>query len=331
PSILFFAMAILLQPLNYANRRIPPGAIADLLDAMNPLVPYCAMFTFFAFFCLTFPDTAMGPWRRRLRNLLVPLAVIGSAVGLWGTGNAIGWIVTPWTRPYEIYSITCVTLSLTGLALARHEATGVMRTRIAWILASMGLVYLSYLWSNMLVLLGLTAWAQATQWASAGAIAAGYFGLTYALLRHRLFDIGFVVNRALVYGLISASMLLSFGLLEWLVHKVVHFEEQRQNAFLDAGIALVVFLAFNKIHHLAGHAVEAVFFRSWRRRDEDLRAFVARAAHLSAREELLRELDAALARYTGDAPRAIMLREADGGFRDAPRGRALHPDDPLAV
>ena len=335
PSILFFAMAILMQPLNYANRRIPPGPIADFLDVMNPLVPFSAIYFCFACFCLTFPDTAMGTLRSRLRKLLVPLAVVATTIGLWGTGNVAGWIHAPWTRAFEVYSISCVILSLTGLALALREATGAMRTRIAWILASMGLVYLSYLWGNVVGLLGLEGWARSTQWASASAIAAGYFGLAYALLRHRLFDIGFVMNRALVYGAVSAVMLLAFGLLEWLSHKVVHFESQQQNAFLDAGIALAVFLAFNKVHHRAESTVERLFFHAWHVREEALRTFVRRAAHIATPDALVEAFHEALASFTQGAASAVYLHEADGTYRahgaSSVNAGPIARDDPLAV
>ncbi len=334
-SVRFFALAILMQPLNYANLRIPPGAVADFLDLLNPLVPFSAIYFSFVCFCLTFPDSRMGPWRSRLRRLLPLAAVAALAIGSWGIGYVLGWIDAPVTRAFPIYAIACIVLSLAGLILAWREATGDMRTRIAWITFSMGLVYLSYLWGNAMALLGLTEWAKSQQYLSASAIAAGYFGLAYALLRHRIFDIGFAVNRALVYAAVSATILLAFGLLEWLSHKLVHFDDQQHNVLLDAGIALVVFLAFNKIHHFAEQWVERLFFHAWHEREAALRKFVKQASHFAAPATLIEALRAALARFTGGATCAIYARDAGGAYRllsgDAPTREPFAADAAIAV
>jgi hypothetical protein len=39
--------------------------------------------------------------------------------------------------------------------------------------------------------------------------------LTHAISRKRLFDFGFAINRTLVYGAISFTLLANFGLAEW--------------------------------------------------------------------------------------------------------------------
>ena len=46
------------------------------------------------------------------------------------------------------------------------------------------------------------------------------FGLGYAIVRHRVVDIGFVVNRALVFGGVSAVVVVAFGVLEWALSNV---------------------------------------------------------------------------------------------------------------
>jgi hypothetical protein len=334
-SIRFFAVAVLMQPLNYVNFRLPMGAVADFLDLVNPLAPFAVVYFCFPAFCLTFPDGQAGPARSRLRMLLAPCAALAIGIGLWGVGYNAGWIGTPITRVSPPFAIGSVILSLTALALAWRESTGTLRARIAWISVSMGLVYLSYLWGNAMAMLGLVDWARSQQYLSASAIAAGYFGLAYALMRHRLFDTGFVVNRALVYGAVSVAILLAFGLLEWLSHKLLHLENQEGNVLLDAGIALVVFLAFNKIHRGAEDWVERLFFQAWHRREEALRKFVKQAAHVVSPAALLESFRAALDRFCEGARCAIYLRAAGGTYRLHSPGEAtpseIAEDASLAV
>ncbi|MGZ5086407.1 MAG: GAF domain-containing protein [Usitatibacter sp.] len=335
-AIRFLAVAVLMQPVNYVSFRLPPGAIPNFLAVVYPLAPFALLYFCFLAFCLTFPGGQVGPLRSRMRRfLLVPGAVIALTIGLWGMAEVAGRVETSIVPVQIPFAIGFCVVSLVALAVAWVEARGVLRSRIGWIAASIGLVYLSYLWSSVMQLLGLTDWIQSHQYLPAGLIAAGYFGLAYALLRHRLFDLGFVVNRALVYGAASAAMLLAFGLLEWLVHKVVHFESQQQNAFLDAGIALAVFLAFNKIHHRAESGIERLFFHAWQVREEALRTFVKRAAHVASPDALVEAFRDALARFCRGARVAIHLREADGSYRDpglaGARDGVIGRDDPIAV
>ena len=44
-------------------------------------------------------------------------------------------------------------------------------------------------------------------------------GMAYAVLKHRLLDIGFVLNRALVFAAVSGVVLALFGTLEFLVNR----------------------------------------------------------------------------------------------------------------
>lgn len=330
-SLRVFAVALLMQPLNIAVRRMAPGPIGEALSWLYPLVPYVAIYWAFAYFCLTFPEGARGRLGLRLRRVIPAYTVAALAVGIAGLAyQSELYGGSAFVTAANAFQVISVAIALAGLAIGWREAGDPARTRIRWIALSMGVVFASYLLPLAQGLPGVASWLGAHPYFNPTVILAGHLGLAYALLRHRIFDIGFVVNRALVYGSMSAAMLLSFGLLEWLVHKAVHFEAQQHNAFLDAAIALGVFLAFNKVHHRAEHAVETVFFRSWRRRDEELRAFVARAADADDRDALLRDFDAALARYTGDAQRTILLSEAPNELRDPRSGETLRADDRFA-
>ena len=94
-----------------------------------------------------------------------------------------------------------------------------------------------------------------------GVIAPGL--LAYAVLRQKLFDFGFAVNRTLVFGTISAVLLVSFGTLEWAVEHLVPEAWHEGSAFFSAGIAVGLFLLFHRIRDAVEHVIERLFFRSW--------------------------------------------------------------------
>ena len=50
----------------------------------------------------------------------------------------------------------------------------------------------------------------------------------YAIVRHRVLDIGFVINRVLVFTVISTALLIVFGVTEFAVDKLLHFEGRQK-------------------------------------------------------------------------------------------------------
>jgi hypothetical protein len=160
--------------------------------------------------------------------------------------------------------------------------------------------------------------------------------LAYAILRHRVLDLGFVLNRTLVYSVVSAILLGAFGLSEWAIDHLVKIEGRETNALIDAGIALGVFLTFHKVRDFVEHAIELLFFRSWQEKEAALRKSVAEAAFITRREPLVRAFAGALSRFADGAQCAIYLRSGDGDYRLADGAmagapKAIDPDDPALV
>ena len=159
----------------------------------------------------------------------------------------------------------------------------------------------------------------------------------YAILRHRVLDLGFAVNRTLVYSIVSAILLAAFGLIEWGVDHFVKIEGREQNALIDAAIALVVYLGFHRVTGFVEHAVEALFFRRWQEKETELRRFVADAAFIGRREVLLGGFAETLRRFAdrdgggglSEGRRRIRLPRLAGGGGEAPR--LIDDDDPALV
>ncbi|WP_066589056.1 hypothetical protein [Sphingomonas pruni] len=138
--------------------------------------------------------------------------------------------------------------------------------------------------------------------------------LAYAVLRHRVIDLGFAINRTIVYGSVSAILLASFGLIEWGIEHLLPEEWVKVSAWIDAAAAVLVYLAFHRVHDAVEHRVEDVFFRKWRRNEEALRRFVATATHFDDEAILAAAFTNELSRFAGDIPVALYWR--DTGSRD---------------
>ena len=157
-----------------------------------------------------------------------------------------------------------------------------------------------------------------------GIIAPGL--LAYAVLRHKLFDLGFAVNRTLVFGTVSAVLLVGIGLTEYAVKSLLPKVWTQGSVFISAGLALGVFLIFHRIHHSVEHAIERLFFHKWQVNEAALKRFVAAAGHLEQPEALAGHFSTELARFTGGAAVALYARTAEGHYASA-TGETVSADD----
>ena len=140
----------------------------------------------------------------------------------------------------------------------------------------------------------------------------GLLLLAYAVLRHRVIDLGFAVNRTLVYGVVSAMLLGVFGLTEWAVDHFVPIEGREKNALVDAAIGLVVFLTFHRVRDFVEEGIERLFFNRWHHADARLRRFLHEGAFFTEPRALSGGFVQALSRYSGGAEAALYLRNAKG-------------------
>lgn len=138
--------------------------------------------------------------------------------------------------------------------------------------------------------------------------------MAYALIRHRLFDIGFAVNRALVFTIISTILLLMFGVTEYAVDKLLHFEGREKNVIFDAAVALGIILSFHRIQHWVRHRIDHTFFGHWYAAASDLRRFVERAPNVIESSVLQTKYLAAMRKFCGARDVAQYLRAADKSY-----------------
>ncbi|MEI9903636.1 MAG: hypothetical protein WDN06_06365 [Asticcacaulis sp.] len=144
---------------------------------------------------------------------------------------------------------------------------------------------------------------------------AGAFLFAYAILRHRVIDIGFAVNQTLIYGAVSFVVLLLFGLAEWGIEKLL--PKSVVEGYASAGIALVIFLLFHRIRDFIEHLIEGVFFHKWRQNEAQLASFINKAGHILKPDALKAAAVAEFTRFSGGAEVALYRAERTGFVRDA--------------
>lgn len=222
-----------------------------------------------------------------------------------GTATSLAWLPDPIT-------LQSFAMSLSSMLVVAVYATGwpqvapAERIRYRFLLAAVGLMCVLPLIDPIIMLTGndyvSLSWPVVTQLicAFAGAVL-----FAYAVLRHRVVDLGFAINRTLVYGVLSTVLLLAFGLAEKGIEKLLPFEHKEANALVSAGLALAIFLVLHHVQDFVEHAVQKVFFKRWRDNEAQLKRFVKEAAFVTRSSALQASAIAEFARFSGGAGAAL--------------------------
>jgi hypothetical protein len=166
----------------------------------------------------------------------------------------------------------------------------------------------------------------------------------YPILRYRLFDIGFVVNRATLYSILTLAAFGTLAAVNWVAN---HFVTDRLAFVLQPIAAVAIGLGYFRVRKLVQQIIERVLFRDRYAAEERLEAtirglgFVERSASVDEVlvvevSRTLRLASAAMFRLTSERfERGPAVGWHDAGFSDFARddslARALQADGPLVL
>jgi hypothetical protein len=160
--------------------------------------------------------------------------------------------------------------------------------------------------------------------------------VAYAVIRHRVFEVSFVVSRALIYAILTSTVLLMFGFIDWFLGR--ELEAVRLARFVEIAVAIGISFWLNSLEKRVENVVESVFFRQRQaamRRLKHSAEAVHNASELSTIFDFLTveptealSLSSAAVFLRGDA--GWFARVAAVGWPETTMSRIMH-DDPLAL
>lgn len=326
PSVLLIGAALACNSLvsTLALSWLSTGLLIVVNTLAVNLVFASSSLLFFAFarrFRLetTGRDGPVLTWLWRGLAALMLAAVILEMMPLLQMNFAQGLLARGMTQNCLIWA--SLVMSFLTMFLGWRDSQGEARSRYALLMTAMGL-------TMMLQMVGLLINSTDNNWDLNNPLVIAFYGLpflglllfAYAILRHRVIDIGFAVNQTLIYGVVSFVVLLLFGLAEWGIEKIMPHEWHEHieaNAFISAGIALCIFLVFHRIRDGVEHVIEGVFFHKWRANEAQLHRFVRQAAHMLKPGALKAAAVAEFARFSGGAEVALYSADGQQLVRDA--------------
>lgn len=278
--LLALAMVSALDRMVWPDSRltfVAAGAVSPIFwyAANISLVLYAACF-----------GRPLSAWRALLSGTLY---VAGAFNLVQATVGGSTTLLYPWIDPNSgflnsalwggVFIWYQLFLSLLCVAAAIPAARPDERRRLGWVAAS---------FTPYLVGVAVGNYAQVT-WGSGPVVStmfalqnASFFfipaGLTYAALAKRMFDVGFVINRAAVFAGVSIVVVGAFVLVEWALGKWFENVSHATSLAVNAGLALVLGFSIRFVHGRIDAAVDNVFFRKRHENETALRRFAREAA-----------------------------------------------------
>ncbi len=264
--------------------------------------------------------------RRITQWLCYTLLVIFTVISLVGIAGVITLRFDPVPLVEGIAGLVSVTAAVLTAALcgllAIAASRGVERQRAVWTLVPLAACFCFFM-------VGLIATSSSP--ASADSIVLGFVSnlvfliapvaLTYAALSRRLIDVGFFLNRAAVFTIVSAIVIGGFVLAEWGASAWLASTTHTTSAVIGMVVALGLGISLRYIHRYVERFVDRVFFRKRHEDESALRRFAHEASYISDRCTLLDRAVQTVKEHTSAETAAILVRDGVAVYAFATDGQ----------
>ncbi|HEV2879242.1 MAG TPA: hypothetical protein VGW96_06620 [Candidatus Eremiobacteraceae bacterium] len=201
--------------------------------------------------------------------------------------------------------------------LSYIHSVGIERQRVRW-------VFWAYLLSRAGVLLNLfnrlavhPIHLSGVEWLT---VMIFPIGCAYAILRHRVIDVSFVLNRTLVYTILTTLAVGIFILLENFLNALA--VGRGVGLGIELAVALSLGLSFNALHKRTEDTLERTLFRRKHQAARALQRLSEEAAYMESATALLERATTEIPQAVGASFSAVYER-VDGGYRLAAGGDSL--------
>jgi hypothetical protein len=277
---------------------ITPLPLLDGALAALSCFPFYFSFTLFATYANLFARP-LSPLRSALSFVTYAYAfIIASVNAMFLVSSATSGVWPAAYAAFQYAETIAFALPLLPVLAALVKARGSEREQLVWTSAS--LIPLYVLW--VVVAFPAPPWVQRLQVIGVNVtFVTAPLGLTYSVLSKRLLDIGVTINRVAVYSVLSALVVGSFILVEYVVSEIMG-AGRGANVAAGAALALVLGLSMRFIHMRVDRVLDEVFFRKRHEDERAIRSF-AREAEFITDEDLLL-----------DRARSVLEQRADASF-----------------
>lgn len=300
--------------------RITGGALTAFLWTCSPFILY-----------LVVESIATGVSRlakfvtRACMAVLILPAIVINAVD--ATAQALSGCsvlaLSPWMTNAAFASSQLVIIAFFVLSYAR--TTGLAKQRIRW-------VFWAFMLSRAGVLLNLInrllihpVQLSGFEWAT---VLIFPLGCAYAILRHHLIDVNFVLNRTLVFTILTSLIVGIFILLEDLLKTFA--AGHGVGVAVETAVALAIGFSFNAMHKYLVGAIERAIFRAKYEAMRVLQTLAEEAPFMESADALLARTVKEVCEAAG-ACDACIYERVDDTYKLSARSGAMNPQNTLPI
>jgi hypothetical protein len=228
---------------------------------------------------------------------------------------------------------SAVFMGTTCSVLAMLATRGVERQRAGWLLVP----------CTILFIVGMVTLLSFHFLSYSGTQIAGYVNslttvatpliLTYAALNRRLIDVGFILNRTVVFAIVSTIVIGVFVLVEWAAGAWLVNASHTTSIVVGMAVALALGLSMRYIHRYVDRFVDHLLFRKRHDDETALRRFAHEASYINDRALLLARALKAVRDHTTAETSDILLRHGSAEYVwiSDPAGTQTSENDPAIV
>lgn len=341
--LLYAAGSVLGAPLFYGS--LPSWAYVGLNESLNFIYAGSSIAGLWMF-ASRFPDDSSAGWRSTIDKAAIPTGLFFGVLGVAIDGVFVAGI--PSSLP--LFTIAAIGPNVFGpivgfgcLLGGYTHLQAEQRQRLKWVVTGFALYFASVAYYNWISgLLPNGGWP--ASWSAGGWRVDVLNGVqifipitvAYAVLKHHVLDINFVVSKAVVYGALTTIIVGVFVVAEWVIGRVLDL--QKLASVVNLGIAVAFGFSLNGMHKRVDDFVNRLIFRKRHQAEQRLERIAAGIAHATTSQGVRTALASEPAEAFGLTSAAIFRRTDDGDFRrEGAVGwsdgnvASLHPDDPLVL
>jgi hypothetical protein len=204
---------------------------------------------------------------RPLRWLAMVIASAYVAASLVGDSKPSQSLLITDTAIATFLALTL--LMIAGLAASFARTRGTERRRVGWILATLTAAFTP--WVAYATFEAFGGAHHLWTWVAASTLVLP-FGFGYAMLRHRLVDLGFALNRAAAFAATTALLVGLFGALQWAADQLLVRATGTQDFVIQMTIAVIVLYAVRALRTRTDGFISHLFFAARQQRIDAIRA-----------------------------------------------------------
>lgn len=292
----------------YESLGPPWGSVCSALE----VVIYPAGIVGVAVFAALFLNEESRGWRRLVYRsfpwALIILCGLGAYVGLATTW--FGWPANSAQNVLLILEGATALVAMYGLLETYARSRGNERQRTRWVLLGFGIA-LAGVTVNTIIYPQFNP----PYWLHGSLLLLAIFvplTVGYAVIRHRVIDVSFVVSRALVYGVLTTLLVGIFSIIDSFFSDYLRLA--RLGTVAEVGAVVAFGIWFNALHKRVDAFIDATFFRQRHRAEVQLASNAAALPFVTTERAVEQALVTEPARTLSLASAALFRRGEDGVY-----------------